>query len=45
MGISKDGSKKENFQRGIELKGNSLSLSLPCTHTHAQIYAHAHAYK
>lgn len=28
MGIAKDGSKKENFQRGVELRGRSLSLSL-----------------
>ncbi|XWS22217.1 hypothetical protein CRYUN_Cryun29cG0015400 [Craigia yunnanensis] len=30
MGIAKDGSKKENFQRGVALKGISLSLSLCC---------------
>lgn len=28
MGIAKDGSKKDNFQRGVELRGCSLSLSL-----------------
>lgn len=28
MGIAKDGSKKENFQRGVELRGRSLSLFL-----------------
>lgn len=27
MGIAKDGSKKENYQRGVALKGISLSLS------------------
>ena len=28
MGIAKDGSKKETFQRGVELRGLSLSLSV-----------------
>lgn len=27
MGISKDGSKKENFQRGVEIKGFILHVS------------------
>jgi hypothetical protein len=34
MGVAKDGSKKENYQCGVELKGISLSLSLTHTHTH-----------
>jgi electron-transferring-flavoprotein dehydrogenase len=34
MGVAKDGSKKENYQRGVELKGISLSLSHTHTHTH-----------
>ena len=34
MGVAKDGSKKEIFQCGVELKGISLSLSLSHTHTH-----------
>ena len=34
MGVAKDGSKKEIFQCGVELKGISLSLSLSLSHTH-----------
>ncbi|CAJ2661024.1 unnamed protein product [Trifolium pratense] len=30
MGISKDGSKKENFQRGVEIKGRMTLLSEGC---------------
>lgn len=32
MGIAKDGSKKDTFQRGVELRGRSLSLSLFLSH-------------
>lgn len=33
MGISKDGSKKENFQRGVEIKGFfSVHVSFFCAH-------------
>jgi hypothetical protein len=32
MGISKDGSKKENFQRGVEVKGFILYISLSRTY-------------
>lgn len=30
MGVSKDGSKKENFQRGVELKGRIMLLAEGC---------------
>lgn len=45
MGISKDGSKKENFQRGVELKGSYLylSLSLICENMHILMCALKHA--
>ena len=36
MGIAKDGSKKDNFQRGVELRGCfSLSLSVHFGGTYA----------
>lgn len=29
MGVAKDGSKKETFQRGVELRGTSNKLVVP----------------
>ena len=39
MGVAKDGSKKQTFQRGVELKG-TLSLSLSLSHTHTHTHTH-----
>lgn len=38
MGISKDGSKKETFQHGVELKGMLFSLSPPTGSMHHAIH-------
>ena len=40
MGVAKDGSKKEIFQCGVELKGISLSLSLSLSLTHTHTHTH-----
>lgn len=34
MGISKDGSKKETFQRGVDIKGLTLYISLSRTYVY-----------